>query len=145
MQLQSTLFVGKIIKTVIRLFFAPSIVLILFLLLERVVKIRLMWPSADIPLHLIGGVAIAYSLWIFLPILQARGVLKFILPWMKILFVVIGVALAAVSWEIIERYPFSKVSFQQIDYSDTVKDITVGIFGGFIGGIYFVFRGSRVD
>ena len=104
-----------------------------------------MWPSADIPLHFIGGVAIAYSLWIFLPILQARGVLKFILPWMKILFVVIGVALAAVSWEIIERYPFSKVSFQQIDYSDTVKDITVGIFGGFIGGIYFVFRGSRVD
>ena len=146
MQLQS-LSVEKTVKTVtvlIRLFFAPFLVFIVYLLFEPIAKIQYVWLPTGTPLHFIGGVAIAHSLWMFLPILQTWGIFKSISPRTKILFAVIGTTLAAVSWEFVQRY-FSSGPFFQIDYSDTLKDLTVGIFGGFVCSMCLVFFRSRAD
>lgn len=124
MQLQLALVTGRIMRTA-TILMIPSFVLILHLFFQRA-KVYNDYSWAGIPMHLVGGIAIAYSLR---AIFQIWGILKSNSLGVKILVYGFGVVLAAVSWEIVDACFMSKAYFQ-INYAETSKDIVVGVLGG---------------
>ena len=94
------------------------------------------FPWLDIPMHFIGGAAMAYSYTVFLKMLRARGCMGEMDRIIKILFIVSLVALTAVVWE---WHEFFRDTFfgehTQLSEADTMGDFFMGLLGGVLGAL----------
>jgi len=110
---------------------APAAVFVLHLLLSRALRLYVAHPTADIAMHLLGGLAIAFFFWRASVLASEAGVIGGI-NRTGIGVVVFGLTCAAaVFWEFAEylsdHYCGTK---SQLGLSDTLGDMLCGIAGG---------------
>ena len=95
------------------------------------------YPWIDIPMHLIGGIVIAYSFILIFNFWQERNLIKINNKLIKVFLIVAVVALFAVIWEFWEYamdYFFNLPWYNNL--WDTMLDLFLGIFGGFIFSLF---------
>ena len=100
-----------------------------------------MWWWFDIPMHFLGGVAIAISIAAILHEFETKK--KFNIAWkpLEILTLLAFVALAAVLWEMMEfAFDIFFHTDMQPSLLDTIKDMCMGIIGGGLSAIVLAFR-----
>ena len=88
-------------------------------------------PSLDIPLHLAGGVAIAYTFHSCLTLAENASLIQLAHPILRVLLVVCLVTSAATGWEFVEFTSDSLLATgAQKSLADTLLDMFLGILGG---------------
>ena len=112
------------------MFWPPILVFCLHVFLSRGLHLYSLVPWIDIPMHLLGGLSMAYSLFLVLAFLQDSGVisrLDRIIEWVLVFTLVATIALF---WE------FSEFSFDhlfrsnvQISLPNTMQDLFMGMLG----------------
>lgn len=135
------------ISILLRIFFAPFIVLGAHIFFVFIVRVYEFWPSFDILMHFLGGVSIAYGAWILFGILKRRKLFLYVPKLLEVFFLVAITSLAAVLWEFFEftgGYIFG-ISSLQINLPDTIADLALGILGGMAMGGYLVFLKKKND
>jgi hypothetical protein len=114
----------------VRASWAPLLVFLVHVFISRVLNAYLLFPPVDIPMHFVGGVAMAYFLSICfaaLPDIDASPRLRSLA---QTAFVVMGTSTASVFWEFAEF--FSDTFFgtrAQLGLEDTLFDMALGIVG----------------
>ena len=88
----------------------------------------------DIPMHFIGGCAIAYSLILVLRKCNKEIIIKD--RFLEIVLIVSFVALIAVFWEFYEFILDIILNHGANDLKDTLLDILIGLSGGFIVALF---------
>jgi|SRR3989338_1283881 len=124
---------GITVRQFIKLFKFPIMILLIHSFFAYLDLYRtIFW--IDIPMHFLGGMALGYSLSLFLRIIQNNGHLG---KTHEIIFfglVVSLVALAAVTWELLEfSLDLIDNAMRQPSLANTMKDLFLGISGGMIG------------
>ena len=97
------------------------------------------YPWIDIPMHFLGGFAIAYTSYLFLRFFREKGYMEINNKALFTLIIVSLVALIAVLWEFYEslmKYFFD--TNMQPSLEDTILDLFMGLIGGVVGA--WVFR-----
>ena len=126
---------------VVKLFWAggwfPVGVFVGHLFLKFVVHIYWFWPRADMPLHFLGGMSIAYFVsggWRFL---SRQGAEPRQTALLELVLIVSLTATAAVFWEFGEFAGDQLFGFNlQVNLLNTMQDLILGMAGGFV--IFFV-------
>lgn len=117
-------------NSLIKIALAPFAILILHILATVLGWYELFWWF-DMPMHFLGGAAIALSSYYLFDDFADRDRLS--IQWLplKILILLAFTSLAAVSWEFLEfamdRYVDTNM---QPSILDTVKDLAIGLSGG---------------
>lgn len=90
-------------------------------------------PSLDIPVHFIGGVAIAFALNGVLTIAEQASLIQVASRVVRFILTVCLVTTAATGWEFVE-FVFDRVldTGAQKGLEDTLFDAFVGIVGGMV-------------
>jgi hypothetical protein len=90
------------------------------------------WPAIDIPLHFLGGFAIAYFANGLLQLLAARGLVRPPDPVLRLLLLFAVACTAAVFWEFAEWTAdhYLGTNSQMNDLDDTLLDLFMGMLGG---------------
>jgi hypothetical protein len=121
---------------------APAAVFALHVLASRVFFLYALYPSTDIAMHLLGGIAISFFFWRTGALASRAGVIG---PFNRAGLVVMTFGLtcaAAVFWEFAEflsdRYLGTSA---QRGLADTLKDMLLGI----VGCVVFLSGRPRVD
>ena len=92
------------------------------------------WPALDIPMHFMGGVAIAYFLWGALSRPELPGIFSPHPIGMRLLAAFGWVGISAVLWELAEWSADTLGLAQaQANLGDTMLDMFLGLLGG---GVY---------
>jgi peptidoglycan biosynthesis protein MviN/MurJ (putative lipid II flippase) len=109
---------------------APIFVFTIHVFLSLGLHIYILLPWMDIPMHYLGGLSIAYSLFLLLIFLKERGIITHLDRVIELTFVFTLVATIAVFWE------FSEFSMDQllgtnvqISLQNTMQDLFMGIVG----------------
>lgn len=114
---------------------APPALVMLFHITISFLNIYEFYPWADIPMHFLGGLAIAISFSIILKILQRKKHLGKMRNYLFFLFIISLVALTAVLWEFVE-YTLDLAlnsTYFQGSLTDTIWDLFFGLIGGIFG------------
>lgn len=124
----------KLLRDLIKIFWLPGAVFLLDEIFLYTTNSYDLLPWLDIPMHFIGGGAMAYSYAVFLRLLEDRRYIGSMHSWLKILFIVSLVSLTAVVWE---WHEFLRDVFlgehTQLGEADTMGDFFMGILGGLAG------------
>ena len=121
---------------IIKIFLAPTIVFFINKILEVFFDIYVLYPWFDIPMHLIGGIAIGISGIFGLQLLQEKNYIDIKKKNTYIFYIVFIVFLAAIFWELYEYIWDSMFATQyQQGIGDTVLDMFFGVVGGGIVGV----------
>ncbi len=95
----------------------------------------------DIPMHLIGGIAIAISANIFIDAVQKEHRAENMNWQLRAIFIISLVVLAAVLWEFgeftVDTLIYHHPHFQPSN-ADTMKDLFMGLLGGTMTAIYYL-------
>ena len=109
----------------------PCLVLFVHVILALVLDVYAYLPPTDKSLHLIGGFAIAFSVWRGIVILCESGVLKPLMAGLKVFYVLAFTFTAAAMWEFaqfVSDHTFG--TYSQKGLNDTLLDMLYGIMGG---------------
>ncbi len=88
-------------------------------------------PGLDIPMHLLGGMAIAFFFSRLLDILGDYTIVDRVDGLLRAIFLIALTATAAVLWEFAEYISDHSFGAQvQLDLEDTLLDMLFGILGG---------------
>lgn len=122
---------------VLSFFTLPAAVLLFDLIVNNwIFSFYETFPLIDIPMHFVGGAAIAYTFILFLRFFEEEKMVEIKNKFVFIFLVVCAVSFVAVLWEIWE---FSIVTYFGanwfISLQDTIGDLVVGICGGFFVGV----------
>lgn len=124
------------LKIISWFFIFPIFVLIAHFFLLLFFNIYEIFPWFDIPMHFIGGVSVGYTYFLTLQYFQKKNYLV-LNSISRIFFVFALVSLTAVFWEFFE---FSAEYITglglQGNLDDTMADLFLGIFGGFLTAIF---------
>jgi hypothetical protein len=127
----------------IKIAIAPFAVLILHIIATITGLYEMLW-WLDIPLHFLGGVAIALGSYYLLQDFGNRKLFAMQSAPLKILTLLAFTALAAVSWEFLEfsldRYAGTTM---QPGVLDTIKDLAFGLSGGGMGALLILTRSFK--
>lgn len=86
-------------------------------------------PLIDIPMHFLGGFAVASMFVSLLKIAEDKKILKINKP-LRFLFVISFVVLIAVGWEFFEYLLEASLNFKsQLSIADTMGDLLFGLLG----------------
>ncbi|HMR55599.1 MAG TPA: hypothetical protein PKD34_03350 [Candidatus Doudnabacteria bacterium] len=125
---------NKTQKSLIKIILGPAIVLVLHIIADLTgLYYEIFW--LDVPMHFLGGVAIAFSAYYFLTYADITS--KQVAVKLLSLFLILALtALSAVGWEIFE-YGMDRIfkTRMQPSVHDTMKDLAFGLLGGAIAGI----------
>jgi hypothetical protein len=122
-----------IVTTVRKAGWAPIVVLAAHFIASQVFDAYTSRPWIDVPMHIAGGVAIAYFAYVGLNIVRGRDASRPIETWAMVLVVLSTTALAAVLWECAEWASDRCFGTQSLgDATDTTKDMVLGIAGGLV-------------
>ncbi len=123
---------GRIgVALMVRAGWAPLLVFLLHVFISRVINGYILYPPLDIPMHFLGGVAMAYFLGKSFSALPEDALARWLRPIAEAVFVVSLTATSSVLWEFAE---FTSDSFfgthAQLGLDDTLLDMAMGITGG---------------
>lgn len=91
------------------------------------------WPALDMPMHLLGGVAIAFFLWEALGQRQVPSLLGELSVLGRTLLAFCAVCTSASFWEFAEwSSDYLGVTHAQVGLDDTMLDMFLGIVGGVV-------------
>jgi hypothetical protein len=123
---------------IIKILLAPTIVFFINKILEVFFDIYVLYPWFDIPMHLIGGIAIGISGVLGLQVLQEKNYIEIKKKNIYILYIMFIVFFAAIFWELYE-YIWDSMFFTQYQQGigDTVLDMFLGVVGGIIVGVFY--------
>ena len=112
---------------------APIFVFVLHIFLHRVVHIYLYFPSADVPMHFLGGIAIAYFVSRCFQLLPREAVVKSRVFLLELLLIGSLTASVAVCWEFAE-FTFDQLFGYnvQISLANTMIDLAMGLSGAIV-------------
>ncbi len=92
----------------------------------------------DIPMHFLGGIAIAASAYFLLQHFQELNQYSNSSKILQFLIIVSIVALSAVAWEVMEfSLDFYYLTEMQPTVQDTMKDLSIGLIGGSLTALFF--------
>lgn len=99
----------------------------------------------DIPMHFLGGIAIAIASYYLLQHFEHRNLLEIRSKVIYFLIIISIVGLSAVAWEIFEFFidQFLNLVYMQMSLKDTLKDICMGILGGNIIAALVIFKKNK--
>lgn len=99
------------------------------------------WPSIDIPMHLLGGFAMAYFFSGSLTILCKHQLINPQDRFVRIILVFALTCVAVVFWEFAEWVADHTLgTFSQLGLDDTIGDMLCGILGGTVFLLLSLFR-----
>lgn len=114
-------------------FWAPLAVFLAHVILSLTFNAYERLPVLDIPIHFLGGMAIVFFFSRLLDILGDHAVIDRIDGLVRAVLLVALTATAAVFWEFAEYVSDQSFGTQaQEGLEDTLLDMLLGIFGGFI-------------
>ena len=91
------------------------------------------FPPIDAPVHVLGGIAIAFSVWRGMDVLVSTGFLAPVQPVLRGVLVFALTSTAAVFWEFAEFVSDHTIGTRaQWGLEDTLKDMLLGIVGGLV-------------
>jgi len=91
------------------------------------------FPPLDGPMHVLGGIAIAFSVWGGLNVLINAGVLAPVQPALRAVLLFALTSTAAVFWEFAEFVSDHTIGTHvQWGLRDTLMDMLLGIIGGLV-------------
>ena len=125
--------VGRAVRTLIALgAWAPVLVFAVHLVLAGVFDAYHRWHPIDIPMHLTGGMAIAFFISRSVRALLASIDRRILAP-LEMVLVVSLTASAAVCWEFME-FGFDRVTGSNVQpgLANTIQDMALGIVGAFV-------------
>lgn len=124
------------LKTISWFFIFPFLVLIMYLILMLVLKIYLIFPWYDIPVHFVGGASLAITYFLTLQYFQKEKYLD-MNSFFEVLFIFALVSLTAIFWELSEFFVSYLTGWiSQGDLQDTMADLFFGILGGLFTAIF---------
>lgn len=118
----------------------PIIVLIIHVIATITGWYELFWWF-DIPMHFLGGFAIATTVAAVLDYFQAKG--EFKATWKPLYFAILlmFVGAAAAIWELMEfSLDFFLRTSMQATILDTMKDICMGFIGGGLAALIIILK-----
>ncbi len=122
-----------LIRKIIKTFIPPIVVFVLHLVVVSL-GLYLTAKWVDIPMHFLGGAAIAYTFTKLLQIAKNKNLLGKNHKAINFLFVISLVALVAVFWEFAEYLLAATTELRwQSTISDTLLDLLMGLLGGIAG------------
>ena len=124
----------KVLEKIVRhtLWF-PSLVLFVHVILALVLDVYAYLPPLDKALHLVGGLAIAFSVWRGIVILCESGLLQPLVAGLKVFLVLAFTFTAAVMWELAQLVSDHTIgTYSQQGLNDTLLDMLYGIMGSLI-------------
>jgi len=95
------------------------------------------YPWIDIPIHFLGGFAIAYMAILFFRFFKEKNLLDIKNKAIFVLLVVALVVFIAVLWEFYQFLKFYFFGFVLSPLQDALLDFFMGLSGGLVGGIVF--------
>ncbi|MCP4139336.1 MAG: hypothetical protein GY755_03430 [Chloroflexi bacterium] len=111
----------------------PITVFTLQLMLKDWLHIYDYYPSADVPMHFIGGIAIAFFVSRSFQLLPREAVKRSRIVLLELLLIGSLTATAAVFWEFAEfaldQFADSNI---QVSLANTMKDLAMGILGAIL-------------
>jgi hypothetical protein len=118
----------------------PLLVFTMHLFLSQVLHLYKLWPSADIPMHFSGGMAIAFFISRCFQLLPRVSVKRSRVVLLELLLIGSLTTSAAVFWEFAE-FSFDQLfgTNVQIGLANTMQDMAMGI----LGAILFILIRSR--
>ena len=131
----------KIQEKIIFAFFPPFLLYLFQYLAQAFWAIYFRYPNFDIPMHFLGGVAMAITAVSLLKIAEDEKWLIIKKKSVSLLFVVAFVVFIAVLWEFHEFLSDQLLaSNMQPSNFDTMKDLFLGMLGAGVMGIFLLFR-----
>ena len=109
----------------------PIAVFLLHEICAHVVDAYHVWPPIDIPLHLLGGFAIAFFVSSAIQVFAERGLIEKPNAFLHLVLVFALACTAAVFWELAEWTADHTIGTTcQIGLDDTILDLLMGVVGG---------------
>jgi len=99
--------------------------------------VKIWW--LDIPLHFIGGIAVAFTAHVLLSEYEREGKFK-ASRLLRALFIIFFVAFVAVVWEWYEWVLIYLFKWPPNSWNDTLKDLAMGVLGAVIGAFTVVWE-----
>ena len=121
------------IELVRRAMWFPLALFVVNIFLSYVLFAYSYFPRLDRPMHVLGGIAIAYSVWRGIDVLVNSGFLERVQPALLAVLVFALTSTAAVFWEFsqfVSDYTIGTNS--QVGLNDTLIDMLLGIIGGLV-------------
>ena len=99
--------------------------------ISRVFGAYLAYPGLDLPMHALGGVAIAHFFWHAAPLPEATPILGAISRPGRLILCAALVGTSTVVWELLE-WTGDALGYTsaQVDLDDTMLDMLLGLAGG---------------
>jgi hypothetical protein len=119
------------VSTIRRVGWLPIAVFLAHEICAHVIDAYRIWPSVDIPLHLLGGFAIAYFSSGAVRVFAERGLIREPDPLVHVMLVLALACTAAVFWEFAEWTADRAIGTgSQLGLDDTMLDLLMGVLGG---------------
>jgi hypothetical protein len=130
MEASSKKVISSTLADLIRIFWAPAILFGLHLFIFFVLSAYILVPWLDIPMHYLGGLVMAYSLFLALVFFQQNGTISQLDKGIELLLVFTLVATIAVFWEFGE-FTIDLVFGVNVQTSlqNTMQDLFLGLLG----------------
>jgi len=121
---------------------APIVVFTTHVVLSRVLGAYQIWPHADIPMHFVGGVAMAFFISGCFQALPRQDVRRSRIVVLELLLVGSLTATSAVFWEFAEfAVDQSLGTNTQVSLANTMQDMALGIGGA---GSFILLRARQL-
>ncbi len=111
-------------------FYLPTIVFLINKFLVVPFGIYQLWGWFDIPMHIIGGCAIAYSFILVLRKLDKEIIIK--KRFLEIIIIIGLLSFIIISWEFYEFLRRMILEIIQNTLEDTLLDLLMGLIGGLV-------------
>lgn len=121
---------------------APLLVFATHVFISRVLRAYDHWPWVDVPLHLLGGFAMAYFVSKCFQTLPRQAVPRGRLAILELLLAGTLTVTAAVFWEFVE-FSLDQLFHHnvQINLANTMKDLAMGVLGAVA---YIIVRATQL-
>jgi predicted permease len=131
----------NVISVLLSIFWPPMLVYTMHVFFSRGLHLYQLQPWIDIPMHYLGGLSMAYSLFLTLVFLQEHSLITHMDSFIELTLVFSLVITIAVFWEFLE---FSKDKLLgtnvQISLKNTMQDLFMGMLGVSTMIVYKIFR-----
>lgn len=112
------------------IFWFPLCVFLLHIFLSRGLQFYILVPWIDIPMHYLGGLSMAYSMFLSLAFLKKEGIITPLNSIIELTLTFTLVATIAVFWEFAEFSMDQLIGTNvQISLQNTMQDLFIGILG----------------
>ena len=125
----------------LKLFWPPMVVLTVHVFISHGIHLYALLPWIDIPMHYLGGLSVAYSLFRALTVLQEHRIIHPLDKAIALLLTFTLVATIAVFWEFAEFSMDQLLKTNvQISLQNTMQDLFMGMLGAATVGGYKIIK-----